>query len=297
MKNLFKDKIKNNLINQPFKCNLCSRYLLLGYLFFNKNFLKNNKFFLTNNENIFYFITSIIKKHFSYTYLISKFNFKNEIFYTLLIKEEFNKEYILNKLGIDICYNHKMCCLSSFYRGIFLACGRISNPELEYYLEFNISNFDKYELLVETYKNIGISMKIKKKKEIILFYTKSSEDIEDFLTFLGDTESSLEIMNIKILKNIRNKVNRVVNCETANIDKVLKASEKQIEDILFIDSKKGLDFLTLELRELAIFRLNNQDISLKDIGNMINPSITRSAVYYRIKKISKIADSLRKTDD
>ncbi|MDK2802534.1 MAG: DNA-binding protein WhiA [Oscillospiraceae bacterium] len=296
MKNLFKDKIKNNLINIPFKCHLCSKYFLFGYLFFNKNFLKNNNFFLTNNKNIFDFISSIIKKIFSYTYFISKFNFKSEILYTLSIKEELNKISILNILKIDIDNNHKYCCLSSFYRGVFLACGRISNPELEYYLEFNISNSEKYQLLLETYSHIGIIMKKKKRKEQILFYTKCSEDIEDFLTFLGDTESSLEIMNIKILKNVRNKVNRVVNCETANIDKVLKASEKQIEDILFIDSKKGLNFLTLELRKLAIFRLNNQDISLKDIGEMINPSITRSSVYYKIKKISKIADSLRKTD-
>lgn len=183
-----------------------------------------------------------------------------------------------------------------FLRGVFLACGVVSDPEKEYHLELVPQTEEKNEVLLTMINERGIAIKKSSRKGQPFLYIKESESIADFLTYTGAVNCSMEIMNIKILKEVRNNVNRTVNCEAANIDKTAKAAGKQLSDIEYIQNKKGLEFLPPELRQIAEIRLENVEMSLRDIGESIEPRLSRSGVNHRLRRISAIADELRKGD-
>lgn len=149
------------------------------------------------------------------------------------------------------------------------------------------------EELIVLLGDIGVNAKTTIRRGQYIVYIKDSESIEDTLTFMGAQNCTLEIMNVKIYKDVRNKANRIANCDTANIDKVIKASMRQIEDIKLIDKVDGLDSLSAELREVAVMRLDNVDMSLQEIGDNLSVPISRSGVNHRFKKIAVIAEKIR----
>ena len=149
-------------------------------------------------------------------------------------------------------------------------------------------------LIYNLIENYGIIPKQTERKNSQVVYIKESENIEDMLTLMGAVNSSLEIMNIKILKDIRNKINRAVNCDNANIEKTLRASEKQIEDIELIESTIGFGELSEDLREIAELRLENPGYTLKELGQALSKPISRSGANHRLARISKIAEDIRK---
>jgi DNA-binding protein WhiA len=133
---------------------------------------------------------------------------------------------------------------------------------------------------------------VRRKKDYVL-YIKDSEAIEDILTFMGAQQSTLDIMNIKILKDVRNRANRIANCDAANIDKVIAASTRQIDDIMLIEENIGLSNISPDLREVAELRLDNPELSLKEIGELMAKPLQRSGVNRRFQKIAKIAEKIR----
>lgn len=184
--------------------------------------------------------------------------------------------------------------IGGFTAGIFLACGSVNDPSKEYHLEFSVQGEVLAEELTVLLADIGVIAKIAVRRGQYIVYIKDSESIEDTLTFMGAQNCTLEIMNVKIYKDVRNKANRIANCDSANIDKVLKASMRQIEDIKLIADTNGLDSLTAELREVAVMRLENTDMSLQEIGENLSVPISRSGVNHRFRKISVIAGKIRK---
>jgi hypothetical protein len=190
--------------------------------------------------------------------------------------------------------------LGVFTAGVFLACGSVNDPAKEYHLEFSVPEEMLAEELCILLADIGVNAgKVVRRGQHIV-YIKDSESIEDTLTFIGAQQCTLELMNVKIYKDVRNKANRIANCDAANIDKVVNAAMKQIEDIKLIERVSGLDSLSDELREVAELRLDNIDMSLQEIGENLTEPISRSGVNHRFKKLAKIADSLRtggKTDE
>ena len=124
-------------------------------------------------------------------------------------------------------------------------------------------------------------------------YLKHSEQIEDLLTFMGAQQGTIDFINIEILKNVRNKANRISNCDIANINKVMLAAERQIKDILLIDERMGLDALSPDLQQMALLRMDNPELSLKELGELLDPPIGRSGVNHRLKRLQVLADSLR----
>lgn len=134
-------------------------------------------------------------------------------------------------------------------------------------------------------ERLGIMSKYVERKGLYVLYFKGSEDIEDMLTLMGATKSSIELMNVKILKDVRNKANRIANCDAANIERTLKASEKQIEDIEYIMNTEGFESLTPELRNMAELRLENPDVSLKELGEMLDKPVGRSGANHRLKSL------------
>ncbi len=182
--------------------------------------------------------------------------------------------------------------ISYFLRGVFLCCGTVSNPEKEYHLEFfvsfkNLCN-DLCKIVFEI-DVLNIKMKTIVRKGNYMLYIKDSEKISDFLAFIEAPIASMNIINTKILKGIRNDLNRKNNFEVANIEKIASAAFDQIKAIEKIKEKKGLNSLPKELRELAQLRLEHEEYSLRDLGKMLNPPISRSGVNHRIKKILEIA--------
>ena len=181
-----------------------------------------------------------------------------------------------------------------FLAGAFLACGSIIDPNKEYHLEFVTPYYNLSNDLQDILLLIGVTAKRSERKGVHVLYIKESENIEDILTFMGAIKSSLEIMNIKILKDVRNKANRIANCDSANIEKTVNASAKQVEDINLIEKNGSFSELSDDLREIAEIRLEYPELSLRELGQMLKNPIGRSGANHRMKKISQIADNIRK---
>ena len=179
--------------------------------------------------------------------------------------------------------------------GIFLACGSVNNPEKKYHMEFVMPSLELCNslglLLIDNY---GIIPKHIERKHYQIVYIKDSENIIDILTMMGAQMASLEIMNVKMMKDVKNKINRSMNCDNANIDKALGAAERQISDIELIDSTMGLDSLPDTRRDIARIRYENIDFTLKELGAAMEPPISRSGANHRMQKIAEIAENIRK---
>lgn len=223
------------------------------------------------------------------------------VLYTLKIPREEDREEIIYRFRIssrtlihriqrDIISNNN---IFAFLAGAFLSCGSMTEPIKEYHLEFAVPFEELCGDLKDMLEGLGISSKYIERKGLYILYFKGSEDIEDMLTLMGATRSSIELMNVKILKDIRNKANRIANCDNANIERTLAASEKQIADIEYIMNTEGLESLTPELRNMAQVRLENPDVSLKELGEMLDKPVGRSGANHRLKKLSEIAAEIR----
>ncbi|MBQ8903261.1 MAG: DNA-binding protein WhiA, partial [Oscillospiraceae bacterium] len=182
-----------------------------------------------------------------------------------------------------------------FLRGVFISCGSLSVQKAGYHMELSVRNSDKCEQLYNLIREQGMKINRSVRRGIPYLYSKDSENIADFLAFIGAMQSSMEIMNIKIYKDFRSNINRKVNCEAANIGKTVAASARQIEDISFISECGEYDKLPIDLKELASLRVENPDISLSELGKLFDPPISRSGVNHRIERIRKIADELRES--
>lgn len=185
------------------------------------------------------------------------------------------------------------CCKRSYIRGSFLGGGSISNPEKTYHLEFVTNNEEHAKNLSNIINSFSLNSKIVLRKENYVVYIKEGEQIVDVLNIIGAHQALLKFEDIRVLKDVRNNINRIVNCETANLSKTIDASMRQIEQIKLIKEKMGLYKLPDNLQEIAELRLENPDASLKEIGSMLNQPIGKSGVNHRFKKIEKIANELR----
>ena len=185
------------------------------------------------------------------------------------------------------------CCPSAFLRGVFMACGTVTDPNKNYHLEFVISHkrlaTDLTSFLIEN----GFNPKYVQRKGYHVIYFKESESIEDLLTFMGATESSLELMGVKMEKDVKNRVNRKINFEMSNLNKTIDAGNRQAQAIRYIESVKGLDYLSDSLKEIAELRLENPEISLTELGSMLSVPLSRSGVNHRLARIIEIADELK----
>ncbi len=187
----------------------------------------------------------------------------------------------------------KNCCRRAFLRGAFIASGMISNPEKNYHYEIKCSSRATASFLTDLAAGFGISMRIAKRREKIIAYVKDSVEIADMLNVMEAHVALMEFENIRIVREMRGNVNRKVNCETANIEKTVNASMKQIDDITLIRDSIGLEQLDEGLRQIAAARLENPDIPLSRLGELLSPPIGKSGVNHRFRKITRIAEQIR----
>ncbi|MFD1038836.1 DNA-binding protein WhiA [Virgibacillus byunsanensis] len=196
---------------------------------------------------------------------------------------------------ISTKYLKKNCCKRSYLRGAFLAGGSINNPETSsYHLE--ISNFyqEHNEALCKLLNSFKLRARKLERKNGYITYIKEAEKITEFLSIIGAYNALFKFEDVRIVRDMRNSVNRLVNCETANLNKTIGAAFRQIENINFIENTVGLDALPEKLREVAILRVQHQDISLKELGELVSSGeISKSGVNHRLKKIDEFAEKVR----
>ena len=190
----------------------------------------------------------------------------------------------------------KDCCKKAFIRGMFLAAGSVNDPNKAYHFEIVVHNKEMAEIVRDVINSFSLDAKIVKRKKYYVVYLKEGSMIVDILNVMEAYVSLMDMENVRIIKDMRNDINRRVNCETANIKKTVNAARRQIEDIEYIERTKGLKYLNDSLRKLAELRLEEPDANLAELGEMLNPPVSKSGVNHRLRKISSIANGLRESN-
>ena len=196
-------------------------------------------------------------------------------------------------LGINRANLENACCPAAFLRGAFLSSGTVTDPSKEYHLEFTVPYRQlagQLMTLLQEVEELELHPAMVNRKGIWVVYIKGSEKIGDLLVYMGAPRAAMQLMQVKMLKEVRNNVNRTTNFETANINKTAQAAARQVAAIVKISQRMGIEALSPDLREMAALRLENPDMSLREMGERLG--ITRSGVNHRIQKLLEIADSL-----
>lgn len=236
---------------------------------------------------------------------------KGTISYYVIVKAHYDALRVLNEIHLldpfgeieeelDVDKNvllSERSCRRAFLRGAFLSAGSMSDPEKSYHFEIACATNEKAEQIRQVMQSFSLDAKIVQRKKYHIVYLKEGTQIADALNVMEAHMALMEFENVRILKEMRNEVNRKVNCETANLNKTVSASVKQIEDIKFIQKKTGLDKLPDALKDIALARLNYPEASLKELGELVTPSVGKSGVNHRLRKLSEMADRLRPEEE
>ncbi|MCV3763926.1 DNA-binding protein WhiA [Companilactobacillus farciminis] len=271
--------------------------------------LQNHHFVLTaqtENAAIARRIFSLVKQKYgieSELLVRKKMKLKKNNQYLVRINQDTNKILtdldILDESGLSINTNVPLEVINedqrmrSYLRGAFLATGSVNNPETSrYHLEI----YSLYEMhnegIAQMMNYFHLNARTTKRRNGYIVYLKEAEKIADFLQLIGATNSMLKFEDIRIVRDMRNSVNRLVNCENANINKTVAAAERQVENIKHLQATVGLDNLPDKLREIAVLRLENPEVSLKELGDMV-PSgpISKSGINHRLRKLNQLAEA------
>ncbi len=222
-----------------------------------------------------------------------------------IVRLHYSAKHILDDLGIlqnlqikervplELLKDEWM--VRSYLRGAFLAGGSVNNPKTSrYHLEIYSLSEEHNEMIAQMMNKFGLNAQTTARRSGFIVYLKEAEKIANFMSLIGATNSMLQFENVRIVRDMRNSVNRLVNCENANLNKIANASTRQIENIRLIDSRVGLGSLPDKLREIAETRLAHQEVSLKELGELVpDGPISKSGVNHRLRKINAYADELR----
>ncbi len=250
----------------------------------------------TENPLVMDKIEKLIKKLFSVDIsgriIYDKNRVGKEILTICFTKSE--TEDILKSVSVD----YKLpCCKRAFLRGAFMGCGSLTDPEKDYHLEFATLDIGIAERLTAVMAEFDVEAKIISRKKQQVVYVKDSERIVDLLNVMEAHVILMELENIRIMKDVRNRINRQVNCETANIVKTVAASAKQCADIEYIRDTIGFDEIDEKVVKTALIRLNNPDATLSELVALHEEKVSKSGINHRLMKISEIANRLRNEED
>ena len=186
---------------------------------------------------------------------------------------------------------------SAYLRGAFLAGGSVNNPGTSsYHMEISTLYEEHAEGLRELMNTFHLNSRILERKKGFIVYLKEAEKISDFLGIIGAYNALLRFEDVRIVRDMRNSVNRLVNCETANLNKTISAALRQVENIKLIDRTIGLEALPEKLQEIALLRLEHQEASMKELGEMASGGISKSGINHRFRKIEEIAEKIRNSE-
>ncbi|TGB02299.1 DNA-binding protein WhiA [Halobacillus salinus] len=193
-------------------------------------------------------------------------------------------------------YQQETCCKRAYLRGAFLAGGSVNNPETSsYHLEIYSSDKEHNDALCTLMNEFGLHARTLERKKGFITYLKEADKITELISNIGAHQALFKFEDVRIVRDMRNSVNRLVNCETANLNKTIGAAFRQVENIKFISRTVGLEALPDKLREIASLRLQHQDVSLKELGEYVSgATISKSGINHRLRKIDEFADKVRK---
>lgn len=290
-------KVKNELAAiRPAGC--CKSSLIYGFLLFGRSFSYKRIALQTTNAQVAKYYSELISSYYSANVNITvggnlRPTYKADVtspadrlkiladFDFGVLEEPINREVFLRD-----------CCVFSFLRGAFLACGNINNPEKEYRIEFSVKNEKLADNLNQILLECGTPLTKTARGNAFVLYTKESEKIEDLLTILGDSKRTLDIIDTKIMKSVKNNINRRGNCDNANISKTVDASIKQRTAIEYLIKNDKLYGLPQELLSVAILRQENPEATLKELCRISTEPLTVSGLNHRLSKIIKLYEKL-----
>ncbi len=291
----FSMQVKDELVKTEYEAACCKKSLLYGMCIFGKSFSAGSVSLQTENEHVAELYANLLKELFNINYTVKKSPKGRNI--TVSVSEKSDAAKLFKSFGhegagsLKINHSNFDCesCVKAFTAGAFLSCGTISTPEKDYHLEFTVPYLNLSKSLMTLIEEMELKPKYTYRHGYNIVYFKESESIEDCLYLMGASDAMFEMMNVKIVKDFRNMANRKANCETANITRMVNAVAGQIQAIDKIWNKKGKEYLPENLEEL---RYENPDLSLSELAQMCNPSLSRSGVNHRLKRIIDIAAEL-----
>lgn len=273
----------NNLANK-----IQVKYEFIGYLISNNSSVVGNKIrYATESQyNINRFAKLLSNLKIDY-----KIEMEGKSFVIKLKNSEFNEiEIIDKKLILKIQENLDEKNEKSLVKGVFLGAGSINNPDNKYHLEIRFSNQENEEIVLEILKKYNINLKKLDSQKNKSIYIKEGEEISKFLAFIGANKAVMKFEDIRVQRQMRGKVNRLVNCKAANLNKTLNASVEQIDAIRKLQQNGKFNKLEDNLKEIANLRLENPDMPLLELGKLLKNPVGKSGVNYRLKKIIEIAN-------
>jgi hypothetical protein len=302
----FSNELKRLLLHLEYEEAAALRARTHGLLRFSKFFGPEKMLFQTENKSVAQLYADSIFDLIGLDATISVAEYKNQkgkSFFCATVDDQNDREKILRFFGYDRApapvLNEEQLQTEeewgAFIAGAFLACGSMVDPGKSYHLEFVMSDARLCEAFIQMLSAVRVFPRSFLRRGSFVAYLKDSGEIEDLLGFMGAGTMGSEVMNVKIYKSIRNRVNRVQNCEIANMEKTINASAVQVQEIEAILSQKGLAFLPEDLREIARLRVENPEMSLRELGEALSQPLTRSGVNHRLKRLSKIYEQLFRT--
>ena len=297
----FSSEVKQELLKQYSKARHCQLAELAALVAMEGHIDENGSLYIyTDNSAVVEKYTMLIKKLFQLdvTRALTK-EVTEKILTALKLTENLaiasllESEYSLQGVAVNGLLLQNTCCKRAFLRGVFLASGSISDPRKSYHFEIVCHTKAQAEQIKEILEFFEGEPKIVRRNQRDGLYLKEVSQIVDSLNVMEAYVSLMNLENIRIEKEMRNSINRQVNCETANINKTVTAAVRQIQDIELIRDTGGLERLPENLYEMAVCRLENPDTPLKDLGQLLDPPVGKSGVNHRLRKLSQLADQLR----
>lgn len=288
----FTASIKDKLIDANTECEFCNTAKLAGLMRFAANFGNGKARLSTENAAVADFAAELVKKCLGAEFGIT-YNEQSKLYKS--IADSNVEEMLCAELAADEKAESLMpfsCCRRSFLSGAFLGGGSVNNPQKSYHLEFDTKREDYAKDVLSALLEEGINAKMTQRKSRYVVYVKDSDSVAAVLGLIGAGYAALELYNVSVEKEIRNEVNRRVNCENANLNKQSIAASRQLHAISKIEKKVGLGTLSDALREMAEVRREYPDISIQELGEKLAAPIGKSGVNHRLNRLIEIAENL-----
>ena len=295
----FSTDVKNELLGVENTSHCCEKAQIYGLLLFGKSFSADEISISLENKAVASYYKKVLDSYAGGSFAIKssspekmKIRTSNKASakaaYESFGYSEKDRSLRINWANFN-CDN----CYVAFLRGSFLSCGTITSPDKGYHLEFTVPYLNLCRDFKRVFVELGFEPKQLTRNGYYILYFKDSEQIEDLLTIMGAVNSSLKLMSVKVYKDVRNNINRRTNFETANLDRIINAENIQKDAIKKIKAAGGINALPEELRQIAILRLENDGLSLRELGEMCEPVLSRSGVNHRLKKIVEFANDIK----
>lgn len=292
---------KNELCKLPVQKPCCARAEAYGILLYCNTFSATEVRIITENPHFAARLPRLFQKAFSARFdRLPEPGMPGKMVFQITEREKLDG--IINHLGYDPRQNLVLhinfglledeCCRASFLRGAFFAGGSLTDPQKRYHLELSTSHLQASRELEVLLRECGYPPKSLSRNGSFITYFKQSDQIEDFLTLIGAPVAAMKIMSAKLEKDLRNSVNRRINCDSANVDKAVGAAQEQLEAIRALQAADRMEGLPPKLRQTASLRLEHPELSLSELAAVFDPPVTKSCLNHRLRKLMELAQSL-----